>query len=52
MPMNCFIRRENLRLLREKLTRATSDAECKRIVALIEEEEAKAPILDGRDHCC
>ena len=32
---------ENLKRLRELLTRTTDDAECQRIVTLIEEYEAK-----------
>jgi hypothetical protein len=39
--MERFIHRENLRRLREILTRAESAGECKRIVRLIEEEELK-----------
>jgi K+/H+ antiporter YhaU regulatory subunit KhtT len=34
---------ENLKRLRELLTRTNDEAECQRIVKLIEEEEAKKP---------
>jgi K+/H+ antiporter YhaU regulatory subunit KhtT len=34
---------ENLKRLRELLTRTNDEAECQRIVKLIEEEEAKQP---------
>ena len=37
--MKRFIHLENLRHFRELLARTTSEAECKRIVGLIEEEE-------------
>jgi hypothetical protein len=46
--MQRFIHRENLRLLREKLAHVKSDAECKRIVAMIEDEVAKGRASDGR----
>jgi alpha-D-ribose 1-methylphosphonate 5-triphosphate synthase subunit PhnL len=36
-----FIQRENLRLLRERLTRTNDETKCRRIVKLIEEEEVK-----------
>ena len=39
--MERFIHQENLKHLRELLTRATDETECQRIVKLIEEEEAK-----------
>ena len=41
MPMNRFVHEQNLRHLRTTLARTTDEAECRRIVALIEEEEAK-----------
>jgi hypothetical protein len=39
--LNKFIYNENLKHLRNLLMRSTDDAECERIVKLIEEEEAK-----------
>lgn len=48
--MQRFIHRENLRPLRERLTRTTAEVECKRIVAMIEEEETKGRVPDGREH--
>jgi len=41
VAMERFIHQENLKHLRELLTRTTDDAECQRIVKLIEEEERK-----------
>ena len=46
MPLNRFVHEQNLRHLREILTRTSDDAECQRIVRLIEEEEAKGPSGD------
>jgi hypothetical protein len=40
--MNKFSNRENLKRLRELLTRTTDEAECQRIVKSIEDYEAKA----------
>ncbi len=42
-----FIQLENLRLLREQLTRTTDEAKCRRIVKLIEEEELKGRASGG-----
>jgi hypothetical protein len=39
--MNKFAKIENLKRLRELLTRTTDDAECQRIVDLIEKNEAQ-----------
>ena len=39
MPMNRFVRDENLRHLRAVLARTIDEVECRRIVALIEEIE-------------
>ncbi len=36
-----FVHKENLKHLRELLRRTTDEAECQRIMKLIEEEEAK-----------
>jgi hypothetical protein len=47
--MKRFIHRENLRHLRDLLTRTTDEAECKRITGLIEEEELKDQAV-GRPH--
>jgi len=41
IAMNEFVKGKNLKRLRELLTRTTDDAECQRIVTLIEEYEAK-----------
>jgi hypothetical protein len=41
MPMNRFVHEQNLRHLRAMLARANDEVECRRIVALIEEEEEK-----------
>jgi hypothetical protein len=41
--MDRFIRQANLKHLRELLMRTNDEAECRRIVKLIEEEEAKKP---------
>jgi hypothetical protein len=44
--MNRFVHEQNLRHLREVLARTTDEAECRRIVKLIEcaeEEDAKKP---------
>ena len=43
MSTERFVQRRNLELLRVRLTRTTDEAECQRIVNLIEEEEAKKP---------
>ena len=40
--MDRFIQHENLKHLRALLTRTADEAECQRIVRLIEEEEAKS----------
>jgi hypothetical protein len=39
--MNKLTKREKLKRLRERLMRTTDEAECQRIVNMIEEEEAK-----------
>ena len=39
--MDRFIQRENLKHLRALLAQTTEDAECRQIMKLIEEEEAK-----------
>jgi hypothetical protein len=39
--MNKSVTRENLKRLRELLTRTNDESECRRIVNLIEENEAK-----------
>jgi hypothetical protein len=44
--MYSFVREQNLRHLRALLARTTDKTECRRIVDLIEEEEAK--IADGK----
>ncbi|MGA2567678.1 MAG: hypothetical protein ABSF41_12735 [Pseudolabrys sp.] len=49
--MERFIQRENLKHLRELLTRTSAEAECKRIVKLIEEAEMKDQPV-GRAHTC
>jgi hypothetical protein len=41
MSTERFVHRRNLLLLRAQLTHTTDEAECRRIVNLIEEEEAK-----------
>jgi hypothetical protein len=41
MPINRFVHEANLRHLRAVLARTTDEAECQRIVSLIEEEKAK-----------
>jgi hypothetical protein len=41
MPINRFVYEQNLRHLRAMLARTTDEVECQRIVALIEEEDAK-----------
>ena len=41
--MDRFIHRENLKHLRALLAQTTEDAECRQIMKLIEEEEAKTP---------
>jgi hypothetical protein len=41
MPMNRFVHEQNLRHLRATLARTSDEEECRRIVALIEEEDAK-----------
>jgi hypothetical protein len=49
--MDRFVHREGLRLLRERLTHTSVEADCAQIVKLFEEEELKARgALDGRDH--
>jgi hypothetical protein len=40
--MNRFVHEQNLKHLREVLTRTTDEGECRRIVQLIEEEEEDA----------
>ena len=40
MTMNRFVHEQNLSHLRALLARTTDEAECQRIVGLIEEEEA------------
>jgi hypothetical protein len=53
MPLDRFVHRENLRLLRQRLADSTADTECRQIAHLIEEEELKGRLaLDGRDHAC
>lgn len=47
MSMNRFVHEQNLKRLRALLTRTSDEAECQRIVRLIEEEEAKGA---GGDH--
>jgi hypothetical protein len=41
MPMDRFVHEQNLRHLRATLSRTSDEEECRRIVALIEEEDAK-----------
>jgi hypothetical protein len=41
MPINRFVYEQNLRHLRAMLARSSDEEECRRIVALIEEEDAK-----------
>jgi hypothetical protein len=41
MPINRFVYEQNLRHLRAKLAHKSDEEECRRIVALIEEEDAK-----------
>jgi hypothetical protein len=41
MPMHSFVREQNLRHLRAVLARTTDEAECRRIIHLIEEEATK-----------
>jgi hypothetical protein len=43
MSIERFIQRRNLEMLRAKLARTDDEAECQRIVSLIEEGEAKKP---------
>jgi hypothetical protein len=40
--MNRFVHEQNIRHLREVLARTASEAECRRIVGQIEEEEEEA----------
>ena len=51
MPMQSFVREQNLRHLRAVLARTTDETECRRIVHLIEEEEVKKadgnPLLEN-----
>ena len=46
MTMNHFVHEQNLKHLRNVLARTSDEAECQRIVRLIEEEETKGAVGD------
>jgi hypothetical protein len=48
--MDRFVHRENLGLLRERLTRTSVEADCAQIVKLIEEELKARGAPDGLEH--